>query len=146
MTKELSKQLCELCGIKPKIKCHPWECLHVGYYKRDKCIINFKPDEECVKRRDLSGYISYPDFGKPENFVKLLEIVCRRSSVSFCHNGSYFGCSIHYYFKDIFEANEGTVQYNFLNTLLKQDLRNPCKPKLLEQIKQTIKETQWSYD
>lgn len=75
MTKELSKQLCELCGIKPKIKCHPWECPHVGYYKRDKCIINFKPDEECVKRRDLSGYISYPDFGKPENFVKLFKLI-----------------------------------------------------------------------
>ena len=88
----------------------------------------------------------YPDFEQPENFVKLLEIVSRRSSVSFCHNGSYFGCSIHYYFKDIFEADKGNIQHNFLNTLLKQDLRNPCKPKLLEQIKQSIREAEWVYD
>ena len=105
MNNNLSRQLCELCGIEKTV-----------------------------------------DFTKPENFVRLLEIVSRRSSVSFCHNGSYFGCSIHYYFKDIFEANEGTIQHNFLNTLLKQDLRNPCKPKLLEQLKQAIREAEWVYE
>lgn len=114
---ELSRQLCEICGIEP---------------------ITF--DYELAFRK------IYPDFEQPENFVKLLEIVSRRSSVSFCHNGSYFGCSIHYYFKDIFEADKGNIQHNFLNTLLKQDLRNPCKPKLLEQIKQSIREAEWVYD
>lgn len=113
----LSKELCKICGIEP---------------------ITF--DYELAFRK------IYPDFEQPENFVKLLEIVSRRSSVSFCHNGSYFGCSIHYYFKDIFEADKGNIQHNFLNTLLKQDLRNPCKPKLLEQIKQSIREAEWEYD
>ncbi len=127
MTKKLSKQLCELCNI-------PFE-RHIYNYR-----VVDNDGDLCEQ------YVEILDFGKPENFVKLLEIVSRRSSVSFCHNGSYFGCSIHYYFKDIFEADEGTIQHNFLNTLLKQDLKNPCKPKLLEQIKQTIKEQEWHYD
>lgn len=88
----------------------------------------------------------YPDFEQPENFVKLLEIVSKKSSVSFCHNGTYFGCSIHYFISDIFEAIEGTIPHNFLNTLLKQHLRNSCKPKLLEQLKQAIRETEWVYE
>ena len=127
----ISKELCEICGIEPK-----------KVEKRCKeCNLNM---EECGCF-DCYKEI-YPDFEQPENFVKLLEIVSRRSSVSFCHNGSYFGCSIHYYFKDIFEADKGNIQHNFLNTLLKQDLRNPCKPKLLEQIKQSIREAEWGYD
>ena len=126
MANDLSRQFCELCGIKG---------VWIKY--------TTKTTDGCV---NLGSKLTYPDFGKPENFVKLLEIVSRRSSVSFCHNGSYFGCSIHYYFKDIFEANEGTIQHNFLNTLLKQDLRNPCKPKLLEQLKQSIREAEWVYD
>lgn len=127
----ISKELCEICGIEPK-----------KVEKRCKeCNLNM---EECGCF-DCCKEI-YPDFEQPENFVKLLEIVSRRSSVSFCHNGSYFGCSIHYYFKDIFEADKGNIQHNFLNTLLKQDLRNPCKPKLLEQIKQSIREAEWVYD
>lgn len=127
----ISKELCEICGIEPK-----------KVEKRCKeCNLNM---EECGCF-DCYKEI-YPDFEQPENFVKLLEIVSRRSSVSFCHNGSYFGCSIHYYFKDIFEADKGNIQHNFLNTLLKQDLRNPCKPKLLEQIKQSIREAEWVYD
>ena len=116
MTKNLSQQLCELCGIKPEI----------------------------IEDYDSNEYEIYPDFeNNNNNFVKLLEIVSKKTSVSFCHNGTYYGCSIHYFFDHIFEAVEGTLQHNFLNTLLVQDLRNPCKPKLLEQIKQAIKNEQW---
>ena len=127
----LSKELCKICGVEPK-----------KVEKRCKeCHLNM---EECGCF-DCYKEI-YPDFEQPENFVKLLEIVSRRSSVSFCHNGSYFGCSIHYYFKDIFEADKGNIQHNFLNTLLKQDLRNTCKPKLLESIKLAIREAEWAYE
>ena len=137
MDKDLSKKLCELCGIKPKFFAlmqseENWEEIPESVYYKIK---------DCSTTK-----IIYPDFTKPENFVRLLEIVSRRSSVSFCHNGSYFGCSIHYYFNEIFEADIGNIQYNFLNTLLKQDLRNPCKPKLLEQLKQSIREAEWVYE
>ena len=115
---ELSRQLCEICGIEPEI----------------------------IEDYDSNEYEIYPDFEQAENFVKLLEIVSKKSGVSFCHNGTYFGCSIHYFIADIFEADIGTIPHNFLNTLLKQHLRNPCKPKLLEQLKQAIRAEEWMYE
>lgn len=118
MNNNLSRQLCEICGIEPKI----------------------------IEDYDSNEYEIYPNFEQPENFVKLLEIVSKKSSVSFCHNGTYFGCSIHYFIADIFEADTGTIPHNLLNTLLKQHLRNPCKPKLLEQLKQSIREAEWDYE
>lgn len=114
----LSKELCEICGIKPKI----------------------------IEDYDSNEYEIYPDFEWAENFVKLLEIVSKKSSVLFCRNGTYYGCSIHYFVTNVFEAIEGTIPHNFLNTLLKQHLRNPCKPKLLEQLKQAIRNEEWIYE
>lgn len=46
MTKELSKQICEICGINPET------------------YIDF----------ELNEFEVYPDFTEPENFVKLLEL------------------------------------------------------------------------
>ena len=114
----LSKELCEICGIEAKLD---------------------------GSNPALSGQPVYPDFEQPENFVKLLEIVSKKSSVSFCHNGTYFGCNIHYFCTEVFEADIGAIPHNFLSTLLKQHLSNPCKPKLLEQLKQAIRETEWVY-
>ena len=130
----LSKELCEICGIGYIIKCKH------GEQFPQNCDCNYSC-EECSAHQKI-----YPDFERPENFVKLLEIVSKKSSVSFCHNGTYFGCSIHYFIADIFEADIGTIPHNFLNTLLKQHLRNSCKPKLLEQLKQAIRETEWVYE
>ena len=122
----LSNELCEICGIEPK-----W--IKYETETTDGCI-------------NLGSKKVYPDFEQPENFVKLLEIVSKKSGVSLCHNGTYFGCSIHYFIADIFEADIGTIPHNFLNTLLKQHLRNPCKPKLLEQLKETIRAEEWKYE
>lgn len=57
MTIELSKQLCELCGIKPK-------CINCGQTVSD----NNPCKMPCTKQK-------YPDFGKPENCLKLIEIL-----------------------------------------------------------------------
>ena len=127
MTKKLSKTLCELCNI-------PFE-RHI-----DNCRVVDNDGDLCEQ------YVEILDFGQAENFVKLLEIVSKKSSVSFCHNGIYWGCSIHYFCTEVFEADKGTIPHNFLNTLLKQHLRNPCKPKLLELLKQSIREAEWVYD
>lgn len=54
MTKELSKQLCELCGIEGK-----W--IEYETETTDGCI-------------NLGSKLVYPDFTKPENFVRLLKI------------------------------------------------------------------------
>lgn len=141
-TNNLSRELCEICGIKPMYRLKDINALYNEY--------NY--DEFCEMRLNKGLLIPtgtkavFPDFTQPENFVKLLEIVSKKAGISFCHNGSYFGCSIHYSFKDIFEADMGTIQHNFLNTLLKQDLRNPCRPTLLECIKEAIKSEDWKYE
>lgn len=146
--KSLSQQLCEACGIEP-IKLYGCEFKNLSEYGIgwgvDVCPAAEDESIKCEQcEHSKVAEFLYPDFeNNNNNFVKLLEIVSKKSSVSFCHNGTYYGCSIHYFYKDIFEAVEGTLQRNFLNTLLVQDLRNPCKPKLLEQIKQAIKNGQW---
>lgn len=143
--KTLSEQICEVCGIEPKYWCSYHSCIcpiqNIGKFnpKCPKQVVTKECETRSKERR-------YPNFeNNNNNFVKLLEIVSKKASVSFCHNGTYYGCSIHYFFKDIFEAVEGTLQHNFLNTLLVQDLRNPCKPSLLEQIKQAIRKADWEY-
>lgn len=68
----LSKMLCEMCGIEPFYKCT---------YSGDICPYKYKGDlsthcskqevpEECEVRRQ----IDYIDFTEPENFVKLIEL------------------------------------------------------------------------
>lgn len=142
MEKEnFSKKICELCGIKPIYKVKHFNGItEVWSPAFNKEELRFaKAQKQILEQKEV-----YPDFeNNNNNFMKLLEIVSKKASVSFCHNGTYYGCSIHYFFKDIFEAVEGTLQHNFLNSLLVQDLRNPCKPSLLEQIKQAIKQTEW---
>lgn len=56
-TKELSRQLCELCGIKPKI-----QCVTCPYFDIEA--------PECSYKH----YEQYPDFSKPENFLKLFNL------------------------------------------------------------------------
>ena len=56
----LSKKLCELCGIEPKIICD--RPIEIECYGTLDCM-------ECEYIKEV-----YPDFEQPENFVKLLEI------------------------------------------------------------------------
>lgn len=65
MSKDLSRQLCELCGIEAKFFAlmqseENWEEIHESVYYKIK---------DCSTTK-----IIYPDFTKPENFVKLLKI------------------------------------------------------------------------
>ena len=57
----LSKELCEICGIEPK-----W--IKYETETTDGCI-------------NLGSKKVYPDFEQPENFVKLLEIIHARMSI-----------------------------------------------------------------
>lgn len=55
-TQDLSRKLCEICGIKPISRCDycPHNCLGSDVCKRGESV-------------------RYPDFTQPENFVKLEE-------------------------------------------------------------------------
>lgn len=73
MTKELSKQLCELCGIKPKIR-YFLNFLDVEYESTKENIIahaeTFRSGFLKIKR----VIREYPDFAKPENFARLFNL------------------------------------------------------------------------
>lgn len=79
MTKELSKQLCELCGMKPKIR-YFLNFLDVEYESTKENIIAhaeaFRSD--CLKIKRVIR--DYPDFGKPENFVRLYQLINKQTT------------------------------------------------------------------
>jgi hypothetical protein len=63
--KDLSRELCEICGIEAKVKyvdCGTPECLQEPWAKCEIC-----PEAQPLE--------FYPDFTQPENFVKLEEIM-----------------------------------------------------------------------
>lgn len=84
MTKELSKKLCEIVGIKPRYGIYVnFGDLDNDYRlvtdeRRYKLISDYRYQ---VDDEDLKGLKAtfYPDFGQPENFVKLLEIAYIKS-------------------------------------------------------------------
>ena len=87
MTKELSKQLCELCGIEYVIEdsckisdrywknSHKIKGIHDDYVQR-YCPYNMECTSECEYFYEKQ---IYPDFTKPENFVRLLELITRQT-------------------------------------------------------------------
>lgn len=85
------------------------------------------------------------DFEKLTNFTKLLEIITKHSSISFCHNGNYYGCEVHYFIRHIFEAIEGSIAKVFLNALLSSEAKNGCKPTLLEKCAKELRSCKWDY-
>ena len=81
MSNDLSKQLCELCGIKPRYGVwvdygdldHDYRLVtnERKYRLIADCRYNYGVDDDDL--RDLKPEF-YPDFTKPENFVRLLKI------------------------------------------------------------------------
>lgn len=146
MTKELSKQLCELCGIKP------YYGVWVDYGDLDH---NYKFETNERKYRLIADYRwmygvddkdlrdlkpeFYPDFGKPENFVKLFNLKW------YLLDGEYglIENSLAYYV--LFNFGHSSKDWNttgFIRLLIKALQDKHCP----ESIKQAIKEVQWSYD
>lgn len=88
MTKTLSQQLCELCGIEPKILYKSKSNLSSGTcwktreeYKNSACNQSWSETEN----------IRYPDFENPENFVKLFNLKFLESTVAkeMCRIGEF---------------------------------------------------------
>lgn len=160
----LSKELCKICDIDSKIKCRPYECDQVGTVVRDKCPADFSPNEKCLQHKDnTTAYYSYPDFTKPENFVKLEEIMLaelakqRLTVVKWVH-----------YFSDVELMHEYILitkcghKTKFTHTgihvdnwFVEREDRTECLilfilwkvlPICGESIKQAIKSVDWKYD
>lgn len=70
MTKELSKELCKLCGIEPKTRYHVRIAGPVYKISKETVLKNSKIFRSpSIKVRKVTK--NYPDFSNPENFVKL---------------------------------------------------------------------------
>ncbi len=104
MTKELSKQICEICGLE-----------------------------------------NYVDFGKAENFVKLLRTVSKKVDVIFSVRNGNFECAIYAGF-----FTDESFENNFLNALVRIIKNDPitygCNYFTQESIKQSIREAEWKYE
>lgn len=90
-TKILSQQLCELCGIEPKIECG----FNCPYHDEEAPVCSYQQENN-------KCYEQYPDFEKPSNFVKLLEI-------------PMFGYSIGYF---VFNRWETCNREDFISNLI----------------------------
>lgn len=143
MTKELSKQLCELCGIKGKRVKYETETT-------DGCI-------------NLGSRLEFPDFGKPENFVKLEEIMLAELAkhhltvVKWVHYWSD-NTLMHEYILiqktgHKFRFNHNGIEID--NWFIEREDRTECLIRFIqwkalpicdESIKKAIKEVQWLYD
>lgn len=74
MTKELSKQLCELCGIEPKIRYHVKIAGTVYKISKENVLKHsgiFRSPS--IKVRKVTK--DHPDFSNPENFVRLFKLI-----------------------------------------------------------------------
>lgn len=129
MTKTLSEQLCEICGIKPRYG------LYVNYGDLDpdyrlvtserkyRLIADYRyctPEEE-LKNLEPK-YL--PDFTKPENFVKLLKIYAK--------------------YKVMVRIGEQDG-YNVIDYLLNNVLID-VQRYVYKDLKDEIKQTEWNYE
>lgn len=115
----LSKNLCEICGIEPCmyfVDCGTPECMEEEYM-------------QCYKCPEATPIETYPDFEQSENFVKLLEL-------------NVDGVSLWW------TINSGSVLCNeSLPSNRKEFLKMVCRfIKNKEYIKQAIKSQEWAYE
>lgn len=130
MDKELSKKLCEIVGIEPCEK-------YAGYYDENKCNHCMW---NCSGCSNIKYTETYPDFEKPENFVKLLEIKIKKEGIEIylgnCLNsGSYFDL-----------VYSMTYREQILNQLI-DELSGKFKvdKDYVDIVKQALKNEKWSY-
>ena len=127
----LSKELCEICGIKPKLNCI--NCPH--------------PCETACNNCSYSD-LNYPDFEQSENFVKLLNLPTEIIK----KNGQEFSAKSIWWIVNMDAKNcEALAPYYFedLLTHLIVILENENKiysDEFVNRIKQAIREKEWLYD
>ena len=153
MSNDLSKQLCELCGIKPRYG------IYVDYGDLDH---NYKLETNERKYRLIADYRwhysvddedlkdlkpeFYPDFTKPENFVKLLEILSNYMydddrGISITKNTVILGDPI------CLGTDESEKELNILQKVLKLLLDGLNEGfESDKKFKQSIREAEWVYD
>lgn len=148
----LSQQLCGICGIEPKEKCK-------HFTGKEKCLLDI-PHNACYCECFEQDYV-YPDFEKPENFIKLEEIMLkelakeRLTVVKWVHE---FGNELMHEYILITKLGHRFVfkhkGQKIDNWFVERESRTECLilfilwkviPICGEQIKQAIKSEEWIY-
>lgn len=122
MSNDLSRQLCELCGIKPKFFAlmqseENWEEIPESVYYKIK---------DCSTTR-----IIYPDFTKPENFVRLFDL-------PIVNNGTR---TVGYFV--VYEFTMKTIK-DFIECLIIKLERTQFS--ITKEVKQSIRKAEWVYE
>ena len=121
MAKELSKQLCELCGMEPK---------YYFYDLRHKEFIEIIHKTYLKLKNEYQTKEVYPDFSKPENFVKLFNLTLPIKGIPTI---AEFVTYEHLIIKDSTDFLEKLIY------CLKGD-------SYVNDVKQAIREAEWVYD
>lgn len=128
MTKELSKQICEKCGVPPHYK------YIVKFNKNNSPLFTVTKDFFAIGNKSKYKVIEviriYPQLGLPENFVKLLELKILT------------GCSL-IGFLILKGVYWGNIR-NFLMSL--RVFLDNCDKTTAESIKQSIRKAEWKYE
>lgn len=147
MTKNLSKQLCELCGIEPKTRYHVRIAGPVYKISKETVLKNSKIFRSpSIKVRKVTK--DYPDFSNPGNFVKLLNLPTEIIK----KNGQEFSAKSIWWIVNIDSKDYNALApYYFDDLLIRlivilENKNKKYSSEFLCKIKQTIKETQWLYD
>lgn len=131
----LSKELCEICGIKPYYKCKNVPCLNfifdTGICNITESVCNpyeckndYEPDTTHRSWKD--GQAVYPDFEQPENFVKLFNLQYNQTTLA----------------ASITSDNSILNTKDFIFHVI-EELKNIYFD--TSEIKQAIRETEWVY-
>lgn len=137
---EMSKELCEICGIKPRYGVYQnFGDLDNDYrlvtnVRKYRLIADTKYDVDDEDLRNLKP-IYYPDFTQPENFVKLFNTRIPNPYITVAGFVTHFALSI-------------LATHDFLKRLVQllQDKPHGCIKSEIEQIKQAIRKEEWIYD
>lgn len=129
MTKDLSKQLCELCEIEPKIR-YFLKFMHVEYETTKEDIVARSEIFKTGVLKITKVVRDYPDFTKPENFVRLFNL-------PIVNNGTR---TVGYFV--VHEFTMKTIK-DFIECLIIKLERTQLS--ITKEVKQSIREAEWVY-
>ena len=139
----LSKELCDICGIKPLYRVEGLEILQT-----ETALHLIQLARKNSGFEDIDAESVYPNFEKPENFVKLLNL----PTETIIKNGQTIPAKNIWWIVNMDAKNcEAFAPYYFEDLLIHLIviLENKYKihsDEFVNRIKQAIRETEWIYD
>ncbi len=146
----LSQQLCELCGIKPRYFIEFTRTSGCGAiakslstfsYRTIRSAKNYIIEHKNETESELRIVQRYPDFENPENFVKLFELKTLGDATLFSNVITYavdrvVDKHVYYIFRD---------RQSFLKLLIEYLESDVYQERFIKSVKQAIASEEWEY-